>query len=353
MAGPRSNVAPANTLLVMLSVAGLAGCRFDSTGLGQSGEGGQSGAGSTGQGTMGGQDATGGAGSTGGAGGAGSTGSTGGASQASASGESGGLTGESGDSSGEVDPGTGSTTGGTTGASTTGPSTTTGADTTTAAESSSGGCAEMAFFLDMDGDGFGDPDKLVMACAPSPDGHVDNDDDCDDSNGATNPDGDEICDGGDNDCDQLTDEWNPPMNIECGGCKMALYDDRVYHFCTTVERWDDAVKGCEARGVALAEDTDMQEHDWLVNQLPGDSSAWYIGAESPNKDDKFVWLGGSAVPDPDLRWGPTRPAGSGTTHFLSLVSNGNLNFWASYNGKWYDRAENEKEPYICEGPLPP
>ena len=325
----------------MLSMATLAGCRFDSTGLGQSGEAGSNGEGTT----MGGQEGTGSTGSTG------STG--GGASQGSASGESGGFTGESGDSSGGVDPGTGSTTGGTTtGASTTGPATTTGADTTTAGESSSGGCTEMAFFEDKDGDGFGDPGKMVMACEP-PDGHVANDDDCDDGDLANKPGGDEVCDGQDNDCDQLTDEWNPPMNTDCGGCKMALHDDKVYHFCTTVERWDDARKGCEARGVALAEDTDTPEHDWLVNELPGNSGAWYIGANSPNKDDKFVWLGGSAVPDPDLRWGVTRPAGTGTTYFLSLVSNGNLNFWATYNGKWYDRAENEEEPYICEGPLPP
>jgi len=211
----------------------------------------------------------------------------------------------------------------------------------------------MAFFADTDGDGFGDPEKMVMACA-APEGHVANADDCDDGNIATKPGADEVCDGKDNDCDLLVDEWNPPMNIECGGCKMALHDNKVYHFCTTPERWDDAKNGCEARGVALAEDTNMQEHDWLVNQLPPNSGAWYIGANAPKEDDKFVWPGGSAVPDPDPRWGAGRPVAIGSTHFLSLVSDGNINlFWVAYNGKWYDRAENEKEPYICEGPPPP
>ncbi len=323
-------------------MAGLAGCSFDSAGLGPTGEGGQAGteAASSGAASTGGPDTT--TAPT-------TAPTTGATTQASGTGESGGPGSESGDaSSGAVDPGTGTST---TDATTTGPATTTGMDTTTAGESSSGGC-DLAFYADTDKDGFGDPEKVMMACMP-PEGHVANADDCDDGNIEIKPGADEVCDQKDNDCDELVDEWNPPMNIECDGCKMALYDNKVYHFCTTPERWVDAMEGCKDRGVALAEDTDTAEHTWLVNQLPPNSGPWYIGANAPGEDDNFVWLGGSAVPDPDDRWGAGRPAGSGSTHYLSLLSDGNLLPWLTYNGKWFDRAENDKEPYVCEGPVPP
>ena len=39
-----------------------------------------------------------------------------------------------------------------------------------------------------------------------PDGYVDNDHDCDDSNSDVNPDATEVCNGIDDDCDTVTDE---------------------------------------------------------------------------------------------------------------------------------------------------
>jgi len=61
------------------------------------------------------------------------------------------------------------------------------------------------WYADLDGDGFGDPDTRVEGCEP-PDDAVDNDEDCDDADAATSPDGIEVCDGIDNDCDARTDE---------------------------------------------------------------------------------------------------------------------------------------------------
>ncbi len=62
----------------------------------------------------------------------------------------------------------------------------------------------VAFFIDLDGDGFGSPNQDTMACL-APMGFVGNDLDCDDNNANINPDGieiannnvDEDCDGGD------------------------------------------------------------------------------------------------------------------------------------------------------------
>ena len=66
------------------------------------------------------------------------------------------------------------------------------------------GCAT-TFYADTDGDGYGDPDAGVQGCIP-PEGHVENDGDCDDGNEAINPDADEVCDGEDNNCDGDADE---------------------------------------------------------------------------------------------------------------------------------------------------
>ncbi len=61
------------------------------------------------------------------------------------------------------------------------------------------------WYADMDGDGYGDPDASLLTCQEIPDAYVTDDSDCDDSDAAINPDGAEICDGADNDCDGETD----------------------------------------------------------------------------------------------------------------------------------------------------
>ena len=61
------------------------------------------------------------------------------------------------------------------------------------------------WYPDADGDGFGEDDNPVEDCNPGPDYTVD-DGDCDDADGAINPDAEEVCDGVDNDCDGGIDE---------------------------------------------------------------------------------------------------------------------------------------------------
>jgi len=62
----------------------------------------------------------------------------------------------------------------------------------------------LTWYLDADGDGYGDPSLADDACE-APTGYIDLAGDCDDSDPAISPDAVEICDGLDNDCDGYTD----------------------------------------------------------------------------------------------------------------------------------------------------
>ena len=61
------------------------------------------------------------------------------------------------------------------------------------------------FFLDNDGDGYGDSNSSIVDCTP-PGGYVTNSADCDDNDANNFPGNIEICDGKDNDCDGQVDE---------------------------------------------------------------------------------------------------------------------------------------------------
>jgi len=63
----------------------------------------------------------------------------------------------------------------------------------------------MTWYVDLDMDGFGDPDKAWTGCGERPDGYVANAEDCDDDEPLAYPGGTEVCDDVDNDCDGIRD----------------------------------------------------------------------------------------------------------------------------------------------------
>lgn len=72
------------------------------------------------------------------------------------------------------------------------------------------GVGALTFFVDGDGDGYGDPLARVQSCTPTP-GTVTIAGDCDDNNRFDSPEAVEDCtDGRDNDCDRVIDEADAP-----------------------------------------------------------------------------------------------------------------------------------------------
>lgn len=68
------------------------------------------------------------------------------------------------------------------------------------------------FFRDKDGDGYGNDSITANACL-APLGFTADDTDCNDDLSAINPGADEVCDGGDNDCDDLVDSFDPDIDL--------------------------------------------------------------------------------------------------------------------------------------------
>jgi hypothetical protein len=78
------------------------------------------------------------------------------------------------------------------------------------------------YYLDSDGDGYGNPAVKIQVCPPSPPGYVDISGDCNDDDPAVHPGAPEVCDGKDNDCDGMIDENAPcPPGTTCmeGSCQ--------------------------------------------------------------------------------------------------------------------------------------
>jgi hypothetical protein len=111
------------------------------------------------------------------------------------------------------------------------------------------GSAQRTFWQDADGDGYGRGANTVQCEAP--DGFVDNDGDCNDTNPAIHPGADDACDGIDNDCDGATDPDAPVWYTDADGDD---YGDPKF-----------SQTACERPGNAVTDDTDCDDSNAVVN----------------------------------------------------------------------------------------
>ncbi len=121
-------------------------------------------------------------------------------------------------------------------------------------EMGAGGCT--VFFVDGDGDGFGNPSTGLCLCQKTPFNTVSIGGDCNDDAATAHPGASEICDGLDNNCDGVTDEANAQ------GCTQFYADGDG-------DGWGDSSKSaclCAATGVfKVAKQGDCNDGDPAIN----------------------------------------------------------------------------------------
>ncbi|MFZ5478613.1 MAG: MopE-related protein [Myxococcota bacterium] len=129
------------------------------------------------------------------------------------------------------------------------------------------------FYLDSDGDTYGDADASALACDP-PEGYVADGTDCDDRMPRINPAAQEVCDDRDTDedCDGLVDEDDPSVDPATG---VEVWPD------TDGDGYGDDAEGpliaCEV-GAGFADvGGDCDDLDPDVN--PGANEVWYDGTD--------------------------------------------------------------------------
>ena len=118
------------------------------------------------------------------------------------------------------------------------------------------GSADMStFWADADGDGFGDPDSSIEACA-APEGYVADASDCDDADAAVHPDALEQCNGVDDDCDGAIDEDIPDTSTWYTDADGDGYGDP-----------DSAVEDCAQPSGTVSDATDCDDTDSEISPI--------------------------------------------------------------------------------------
>jgi len=113
------------------------------------------------------------------------------------------------------------------------------------------------WYADTDADGYGDPDSMMESCEPVS-GYVEDASDCDDTNSQINPDGVEVCDALDNDCNGAVDD----------GANSVL----TWYADTDSDGYGDpnaAVESCDAPSGYVSDNTDCNDQLGMTN--PGAS----------------------------------------------------------------------------------
>ncbi|MDP2306270.1 MAG: MopE-related protein [Pseudomonadota bacterium] len=259
----------------------------------------------------------------------------------------------------------------------------------------------VTWHLDYDGDGWGGARFSSVACS-APAGYVASDSDCDDAAAGSHPEGTEVCDDTDNDCDGLVDDglstptwyadedgdgWgdadfsvtecaaptgfvaddgdcddtDPSMspsetevcdgfdedcsgNADDGGvcpCDVDWYADHPYMFCETASTWTAAQTTCATYGYHLATVSGVAEDDWLVSV----ATTTYTGTALAywwlglnDRASEGGWVWEDGSPVTYTRWNSGEPNNSGDEDCTQLI-------WGTH---WNDWPCGLASTYICE-----
>lgn len=254
---------------------------------------------------------------------------------------------------------------------------------------------------DADLDGFGSMEECLSVC-DIPDGWIEDSSDCDDSNSQVFPEAPELCNGLDDDCDDIidgdidvwdawldedgdgygdpdapvcdetvldtvdnaddcddSDEEIHPDGVEtCNGqdddcdglpdagvctCPIEVYDGRPYQMCDEGEKWSDARDICEGDGYHLVTVNDAKENQWVSDTaaLYRNRDTWWIGYSDLDLEGTWVWSDGStSTYDNWNRGEPNGGTGESCAHFYTNHHIG--------HGVWNDENCDSNKHFVCE-----
>jgi len=133
------------------------------------------------------------------------------------------------------------------------------------------------WYGDVDGDGYGGTEFTAMGCE-APANHVDNHADCDDRDAAVSPDAAEYCDGIDNDCDGVVDGTNAVDGVP-------FYQDADRDGYGLAD--GETINGCSAPDGFAAEVGDCNDADATVS--PGDLEVCGDGIDNDCDGNIDTW----------------------------------------------------------------
>ena len=114
------------------------------------------------------------------------------------------------------------------------------------------------WYLDSDGDGYGDPDVTATGCE-APSGYVADATDCDDDDTAVHPDATEVCNDIDDDCDGDIDDADSGLDVSTASTWYADTDSDGYGDSAT------STLACDQPTGSVADATDCDDADAAVN----------------------------------------------------------------------------------------
>jgi large repetitive protein len=155
------------------------------------------------------------------------------------------------------------------------------------------------WFLDGDGDGYGDGEQSLTTCT-QPIGHVEDGSDCDDNDDDISPAAAEVCNGEDDDCDGEVDaastdapDWFPDTDGDGYGVAEGSVQgcDALDGYVSNTDDCDDADASISPASEEVCDGSD-NDCDGDVDELGGeDLAVWYIDADG----DGFGDVAGSAI----------------------------------------------------------
>ena len=194
------------------------------------------------------------------------------------------------------------------------------------------------WFGDADLDGYGDAGSGTAVSCDEPSGYVGDDTDCDDADADINPAATEVCNGYDDDCDDVADDAGDcPCAVEYAGSDLA----HPYMFCTTPATWAAASAACTAEGYALLTINDSTENAWADSTADTYATdKWWMGLNDRASEGTFVWASGEVVTY--TNWGAGEPNDGGGSEDCAQLNR----FHPAQT--WNDEPCGSSFRYICE-----